>query len=98
MQKSELTTCQINGIEFYEQASRYIKHSQLSINSKLSRVILGYSKESHLMEIIKKINANTNPAFNRIEMPLKYIDNESIRYLAVEISPVVMTLLPKSKD
>lgn len=95
-QNSSINNCQINGIEFFEQASRYIKHSQLS-KSK-SRVMLGYSKDSHLIKIIKKITENTNPTFSKIEMPLRNIDNDAIRYLATEVNPVVMGLLPTRKD
>ena len=70
------------GIEFYEQSTRYIKNQ--NYNQKIVfRVLMGYNKNSKLIKIINKIENSV--AISRIENPLKSIDNESIHYLATEI-------------
>ena len=83
-----LTPPEYQGIEFYEQAIRYIKYAKLQKENVLGRVMLGYSKNSHLIRIITKIEKNINYNFGNnliIELPLRNIDDNAIRYLATEI-------------
>jgi hypothetical protein len=70
------------GIEFFEQALRYVKY----VPSLNGRVLLGYNKDSRLMKILKKMeNSIILQNKRKIEIPLQHIDNQAIRYLATEI-------------
>lgn len=81
-QVKQFSHLEYQGIEFYEQALRYIKHEP-NING---RVMLGYCKDSRLMKIIKKIeNKLQYQMGTKLEIPLENIDNQAVRYLATEI-------------
>ena len=83
------------GIEFYEQACRFIKHANLATG----RILIGYSKNSRLIGIINKIEKTLYRDLQPtqiIELPLRELDNEAIRYLATDIvkNDVMRVLLP----
>jgi hypothetical protein len=105
-----LPTIEYSGIEMFEQASRYVAHLHLassinddnddnddneSIISK-EKVVMGYSQDSHLTKIIKKIenklqqsksglgSSNISSAIYKIDFPLANIPSNTIKYLASE--------------
>lgn len=82
------------GIELYEQAARYISHLQ-AIDSSC-KIVMGYSRDSHLTPVILKLLAtwkelnrkngtrgtNEKHRLGWIGLPLARTDNETIKYLA----------------
>jgi len=99
-----LPTIEYSGIEMFEQASRYVAHLPLassinddneSIISK-EKVVMGYSQDSHLTKIIKKIenklqqsksglgSSHISSAIYKIDFPLANIPSNTIKYLASE--------------
>jgi hypothetical protein len=82
-----------NGIEFLEQILRFIKHFNMSQKKTSSRILIGYSKDSKNIELIKNIknilNTNniTSQNNNNLEMPLQDITNKDISYLSINIFP-----------
>ena len=88
-----------NGIEFLEQVSRFLKYYKPVANTKKSkdvqsRILLGYTKDNKNMELVNKIlieiqNSNTKSILENvnIEIPLKDINNDDVKYLAVNFFP-----------
>jgi len=89
------------GIELYEQASRYVAHMPNNIEqiealssgqSSNQKIIMGYSQDSHLTSIIKKIEKEKDKdketkyinSRYKIDLPLADISNSTIKYLASE--------------
>jgi hypothetical protein len=81
------------GIELYEQASRYVAHMPSNIEqidalsggqSSNQKIVMGYSQDSHLTSIIKKIEKDltTNSTRYKIDLPLADISNSTLKYLA----------------
>lgn len=86
-----------NGIEFLEQVSRFLKYYKPVANKKTgkdaqNRILLGYTKDNKNMELVSKI---LNELFNEksiledvnLEIPLKDISNDDVKYLAVNFFP-----------
>jgi len=86
-----------NGIEFLEQVSRFLKYYKPVANTKKSkdvqnRILVGYTKDNKNMELVNKI---LNEFFNgksiledvNLEIPLKDISNDDVKYLAVNFFP-----------
>ena len=80
------------GIELYEQSARYIAHMPIigitpssAHPASPDKIVMGYSQDSHLTSIIKKIekDLNTNSR-HKIDLPLASISNSTIKYLASE--------------
>ena len=88
-----------NGIEFLEQVSRFLKYYKPVANTKKSkdvqsRILVGYTKDNKNMELVSKIlieirNSNTKSILEdvNIEIPLKDINNDDVKYLAVNFFP-----------
>lgn len=132
-----LSSLECTGIEFYEQASRYILHlpeintnlNKININNALNNkhVIMGYSQDSHLISTIKIINQKLDNKLNNklennlknkientldnkfskpiqnsrynIDLPLKGISNNTIKYLAYEkINREVLRFLNSTRN
>jgi len=89
------------GIELYEQASRYVAHMPSNIEqiealssgqSSNQKIVMGYSQDSHLTSIIKKIEKEKDKdketkyinSRYKIDLPLADISNSTIKYLASE--------------
>ena len=90
-----------NGIEFLEQVSRFLKYYKPVANTKTSknaqsRILLGYTKNNKNIELVNKIlNENFNTKSDEksiledvnLEIPLKDISNDDVKYLAVNFFP-----------
>jgi hypothetical protein len=104
LRKLDLSPLQYAGIEFFEQAARYVAHLSQSISSQSSKntnnsldtnskIVFGYSQDSHLTSIILHIiqilqltqytNRNQSKQY-QLELPLSRISNNTIKYLATE--------------
>lgn len=79
------------GIEFYEQITRFIKHYKPLINltkdkDKINikpRIILGYTRDTYNINLIRKIGKSLDIDIDiDIEIPLREIDNASVKFLA----------------
>jgi len=96
LRELDLSPLKYSGIELFEQASRYISNmpsSKPGINSQEqletnSKIIFGYSQDSHMtsiaLHIIQITNKKENKKANKIELPLSSISNNTIKYLATE--------------
>lgn len=97
MRKLNLSPLKYSGIELFEQAARYAVHISPNKASKnnnealetKSKVVFGYSQDSHLTPIILPIiqtikNYTNNAPRINIELPLASISNNTIKYLATE--------------
>jgi hypothetical protein len=79
-----------NGIEFLEQILRFIKYFNQSMKKTSPRILIGYSRDSKNIELIKIIlekTNNINENKNKLELPLQDITNKDILYLAVNFFP-----------
>lgn len=94
----DLPPIEYTGIELFEQASRYIAHMFITSTNESEHsenIVMGYSQDSHLTIIIKKIEKalNTNSR-HKIDLPIAGISNITIKYLASEkINKEVMRFL-----
>jgi hypothetical protein len=82
----EISYLKYKGIELFESVLRYIKNTP---NLK-GRILIAYSKDSSLMPIIRKIESKIESIIggqkdSMLELPLRNIDNTSIKYLATEV-------------
>ena len=83
-----------NGIEFLEQALRFTKHFTKQNNNSSPRILIGYSRDSKNIDLVKKILARIG---NKLELPLQDINNQDVSYLAVNFFPNDIMQYFKSK-
>ena len=99
LRKLALPPLEYAGIELYEQATRYVAHMpSITKQSEITpnqNIVIGYSQDSHLTSIIKKIEKDLNiNSRHKIDLPLAAISNNIIKYLASEkINKEVMRFL-----
>jgi hypothetical protein len=90
----EISPLYYNGIEFLEQITRFIKYYKpinepinepinKTINKTNPRILIAYTKDSININLINKILISNKLILdNKIEIPLKDIDNKNIMFLA----------------
>jgi hypothetical protein len=83
-----------NGIEFLEQALRFTKHFTKQKTNSSPRILIGYSRDSKNIDLVKKILARIG---NKLELPLQDINNQDVSYLAVNFFPNDIMQYFKSK-
>jgi len=89
----DLPQLEYTGVELFEQAARYVAHLEELKELGDTKVVIGWSQDSHLSRIIKHINKNMEN-IGKIELPLANIPNATIKYLAsVKINKEVMRFL-----